>query len=209
MRINIVNGKRIFDFCLASLGLVCLGWLIIMSFIFASFDTRQNGFFTQARVGKNGHLFKVIKIRTMRKIVGINTTVTTKADPRITHLGAFFRRTKIDELPQLLNVFLGQMSFVGPRPDVPGYYDQLPDEERKILLSVCPGITGPATLKYRMEEEILATVDEPESYNREVIFPDKVRINREYIENYSFMNDLRYIWATVFGIGRSGVRLKE
>jgi lipopolysaccharide/colanic/teichoic acid biosynthesis glycosyltransferase len=200
MRMNIVLWKRCFDFCLASLGLIGLGWLILLAFILASFDTCQNGFFTQERVGKNGHLFKVIKIRTMRKIEGINTTVTTKADPRITHLGSFFRRTKIDELPQLLNVFLGQMSFVGPRPDVPGYYDKLPDEDRKILLSVRPGITGPATLKYRAEEEILATVDEPETYNWEVIFPDKVWINRKYIENYSFVNDLRYIWATVFGI---------
>lgn len=199
---NISTGKRCFDFCLASLGLVCLGWLIILSFILASFDTRQNGFFTQARIGKNGSLFKVIKIRTMRNIEGMNTTVTTKADPRITPLGAFFRSTKIDELPQLVNVFLGQMSFVGPRPDVPGYYDQLPDEDKLILLSVRPGITGPATIKYRAEEEMLATVDEPEVFNREVIFPDKVRINREYVENYRFVNDLRYIWATVFGISR-------
>jgi lipopolysaccharide/colanic/teichoic acid biosynthesis glycosyltransferase len=83
---------------------------------------------------------------------------------------------------------------------VPGYADKLPEEDRRVILSVRPGITGPATLKYRAEEEILATVDDPETYNREVIFPDKVRINREYVENYSFINDLRYIWATIMGI---------
>lgn len=193
-------GKRIFDITCSFLGLVLFGWLILLAFILATIDTGKNGFFTQVRVGRNGKLFKVIKIRTMRDIPGFSTTVTTKSDPRITKLGAFFRRTKIDELPQLINVLFGQMSFVGPRPDVPGYYDQLPEEDKKILLSVRPGITGPATLKYRTEEELLATVDEPETYNREVIFPDKVRINREYIENYSFVNDLRYIWATVFGV---------
>lgn len=192
--------KRAFDLVVSFLGLIILLWLIILAFALASIDTRQNGFFTQTRVGRNGRLFKVIKIRTMCNIAGINTTVTTGNDPRITPLGAFFRRTKIDELPQLINVLLGHMSFVGPRPDIPGYYDMLPENDRKILLSVRPGITGPATLKYRAEEEILATVDEPEKYNREVIFPDKVLINRQYIENYSFVNDLRYIWATVFGI---------
>lgn len=196
--------KRTFDLVISFLGLILLSWLIILAFALASIDTGKNGFFVQTRVGKNGRHFKVIKIRTMKDITGIDTTVTAGNDPRITRLGVFFRRTKIDELPQLINVLLGQMSFVGPRPDVPGYYDQLPDEDKRILLSVRPGITGPATLKYRTEEEILATVDEPETYNREVIFPDKVRINREYVENYSFINDLRYIWATVFGIGRLG-----
>lgn len=196
--------KRTFDLVGSFIGLILLSWLIILAFALASIDTGRNGFFVQTRVGKNGRHFKVIKIRTMKDITGIDTTVTAGNDPRITRLGAFFRRTKIDELPQLINVLLGQMSFVGPRPDVPGYYDQLPDDDKRILLSVRPGITGPATLKYRTEEEILATVDEPETYNRDVIFPDKVRINREYVENYSFINDLRYIWATVFGIGRLG-----
>lgn len=197
--------KRTFDLVVSFLGLIIILWLIILAFALASIDTRQNGFFTQTRVGRNGRLFKVIKIRTMRNIAGINTTVTTGNDPRITPLGAFLRRTKIDELPQLINVLLGHMSFVGPRPDVPGYYDMLPENDREILLSVRPGITGPATLKYRAEEEILATVDDPENYNREVIFPDKILINRHYIENYSFANDLKYIWATVFGVRYRGV----
>jgi lipopolysaccharide/colanic/teichoic acid biosynthesis glycosyltransferase len=192
--------KRTFDISFSFLGLVVLWWLILLASIIATIDTGKSGFFTQTRVGKDGYLFKVIKIRTMRDISGIDSTVTTGKDPRITRWGTFFRKTKIDELPQLINVFLGHMSFVGPRPDVPGYADQLPEEDKKIILSVRPGITGPATIKYRAEEEMLAAVDDPETYNREVIFPDKVRINREYVENYSFINDLRYIWATIFSV---------
>jgi len=125
------------------------------------------------------------------------STITTAQDARITRLGAFFRRTKLDELPQLWNVLKGEMSFVGPRPDVPSYVDYLQGEDRMIL-SVRPGITGPATLKYRNEEELLAQQTDPETYNREVIFPDKVRLNRQYVENYSFWADLAYIWQTIF-----------
>jgi lipopolysaccharide/colanic/teichoic acid biosynthesis glycosyltransferase len=106
------------------------------------------------------------------------------------------RRAKIDELPQLYNVLLGQMSFVGPRPDVPGFADKLAGEDR-VILTMRPGITGPATLKYRNEEEILASVDDPETYNRDVIFPDKVRLNRQYVQNWSFSQDIWFIWRTV------------
>jgi lipopolysaccharide/colanic/teichoic acid biosynthesis glycosyltransferase len=134
----------------------------------------------------------------MRPVQGVETVVTTDQDPRITPLGRFWRKTKIDELPQLINVLKGDMSFVGPRPDVPGFADRLVGEER-LLLSIRPGITGPATLKYRNEEQILMEVDDPEKYNREVIFPDKVRINLEYIREHSFWKDLKYIWMTVFG----------
>ncbi|MCP4298014.1 MAG: sugar transferase, partial [Proteobacteria bacterium] len=148
-------------------------------------------------VGRNGRIFQVVKIRTMRSIEGLDTTVTTVNDPRITPLGRFFRRTNIDELPQLFNVLLGHMSFVGPRPDVPGYADKLEGRDR-IILSVRPGITGPATLQYRDEELLLSEVDDPESYNREVIFPEKVLLNREYVENYSFSSDIGYIMKTVF-----------
>jgi len=189
--------KRLFDVVVSSAGLILLGWLILIAFIASSIDTRQNGFFTQKRVGKNGKLFRVIKIRTMRIMPNINTTVTQENDPRITHLGRFWRKTKIDELPQLINVFMGQMSFVGPRPDVPGFADQLTGPDR-IILSVRPGITGPATLKFRNEEQLLAQQDDPEAYNREVIWPEKVRLNREYVENYSFRQDLKYIWQTIF-----------
>lgn len=188
--------KRSFDFFCSVCGLIVFLWLILLSWLLASWDTRSNGFFIQKRVGRNGKVFKVIKIKTMRPIDSLQTTVTQRGDPRITTLGAFFRRTKIDELPQLFNVLLGQMSFVGPRPDVPGFADKLQGEARA-MLSLRPGITGPATLKYRNEEELLAEQDDPEFYNREVIWPDKVKINLEYIRHWSLQNDLRYILQTV------------
>lgn len=166
--------------------------------LLAWLDTGKNGFFTQKRVGQFGKIFKVIKIRTMKPSADIDTTVTTSNDLRITNFGSFLRRTKLDELPQLINVFLGHMSFVGPRPDVPGFADQLLDDEI-IILSIKPGITGPATLAYRNEEELLSSVDNPEEYNRDVIFPEKVRINIEYIKNYTFMGDIKYIVATILG----------
>jgi lipopolysaccharide/colanic/teichoic acid biosynthesis glycosyltransferase len=189
--------KRLFDFFLALFGLLATWWLIILAWLAASIDTRSNGFFIQARVGKSGKLFKVIKIKTMRPTKQPGTTVTKRGDPRITRLGAFFRRTKIDELPQLWNVLIGQMSFVGPRPDVPGFADKLTGDEREVL-KLRPGITGPATLKYRDEEKLLAAQSDPEKYNREVIFPDKVRINLDYMRNWSLRKDISYIWQTVF-----------
>lgn len=190
--------KRLFDIIVSLIGLVLTGWLILLVFALSSIDTRKNGFFTQQRVGKEGRLFRVIKIRTMRDLPDIDTTVTQDNDPRITRLGRFWRKTKIDELPQLINVLLGQMSFVGPRPDVPGFADRLTGPDR-IILTIRPGITGPATLRFRNEECLLAQQEDPEAYNREVIWPEKVRLNREYIKNYSFRRDLTYIWQTLFG----------
>ena len=191
--------KRLFDITASGFGLLALSWLILLAWVIASVDTRANGFFMQRRVGRHGKLFSVVKIRTMRVDVAHHTHVTQANDPRITRMGAFFRRTKIDELPQLWNVFVGDMSFVGPRPDVPGYADRLPEAERQLLLSVRPGITGPATLAYRNEEQLLAQQADPQSYNDEVIYPDKVRINLDYIRQWRFRDDLRYIWKTVFG----------
>lgn len=188
--------KRLFDIVLSAAGLMLAFWLIGIAYVAASLDTRSSGFFTQKRVGKDGSIFTVVKIKTMRADAGFTTTVTRSGDPRITALGRFFRKTKIDELPQLWNVLLGQMSFVGPRPDVPGYADCLEGDDR-VLLKLRPGITGPATLKYRDEEALLAAVDDPERYNREVIFPDKVRLNRQYILEWSLLGDIRYIWQTI------------
>jgi lipopolysaccharide/colanic/teichoic acid biosynthesis glycosyltransferase len=190
--------KRAFDFFVAFFGLIASGWLILLAFLLASLDTRSNGFFVQERVGQNGRIFRVFKIKTMVAREGVSTTVTKSGDPRITTLGHFFRKTKIDELPQLWNVFVGDMSFVGPRPDVAGFADQLEGAD-KALLSIRPGITGPATLKYRNEEAFLAEVADPETYNFQVLWPDKVRINLEYIHNWSFRSDLGYIWKTVVG----------
>lgn len=189
--------KRFFDLIFSFLGLLLLGWIILIAYILASVDTSTNGFFLQDRVGKGGRLFKVIKIRTMRPNAEISTTVTTATDVRISSLGRIFRKFKIDELPQLINVFLGHMSFVGPRPDVPGFADCLEGEER-LLLSVRPGITGPASLKYRDEELLLATQNDPDRYNKEVIWPDKVRINLDYIRTWSLTKDIKYIWKTIW-----------
>lgn len=188
--------KRTFDLIASFLGLLVSGWLIILAWFIAGFETKSNGFFMQERVGKNGKIFRVIKIKTMHNRSIGGSTVTTATDKRITRSGAFFRKTKIDELPQLINVLLGDMSFVGPRPDVPGFADQLEDGD-KIILSVRPGITGPATLKYHNEELLLATQENPEKYNRDVIFPDKVKLNKKYITSYSFSKDLRYIFLTL------------
>jgi lipopolysaccharide/colanic/teichoic acid biosynthesis glycosyltransferase len=189
--------KRALDLFIAALGLLAAWWLILLAWLAASIDTHSNGFFIQKRVGRNGEIFRVVKIKTMRPVAAFDTTVTRRGDPRITPLGAFFRRTKIDELPQLWNVLLGHMSFVGPRPDVPGFADTLRGEERA-MLSLRPGITGPATLKYRDEEELLAAQGDPEAYNREIIWPDKVRINLEYIREWSLWNDCCYIFRTIF-----------
>lgn len=190
--------KRALDLLVSLCGLLCLWWLILLAWLAASLETGSNGFFIQERVGRKGRIFRVVKIRTMRPAAAFATTVTRSGDPRITRLGALLRRTKIDELPQLWNVLVGQMSLVGPRPDVPGFADALQDEER-LLLSVRPGVTGPATLKYRNEEELLAEQENPEAYNREVIWPDKVRINLEYIRNWSLRRDLECIWRTLRG----------
>ncbi len=189
--------KRTFDLSVSVVGLLLLWWLIFIAWIVASFDTHSNGFFIQKRVGRYGKHFDLIKIRTMRSTKEKGTLITIENDPRITRLGAVFRKTKIDELPQLINVFLGHMSLVGARPDVSGYADKLTGDDR-IVLSIRPGITGPATLKYKNEEKLLSEVDDPKTFNDEVIFPDKVAINRAYIENYSFIRDIRYILQTIF-----------
>jgi len=134
----------------------------------------------------------------MKHVEGVQSTVTTKDDKRITRSGAFFRKTKIDELPQLFNVLFGTMSFVGPRPDVPGFADTLEGEDR-VILTLRPGITGPASLKYKDEEALLAKQKDPESYNREVIWPDKVKINKAYIKDWTFKKDIEYLIKTVLG----------
>lgn len=190
--------KRAFDLVVAACGLVATGWLILLAFLLASLDTRKSGFFVQQRVGRHGKLFPLVKIRTMREMASVTTSVTTAHDPRITPLGRWLRRTKIDELPQLWNVLLGQMSFVGPRPDVEGFADRLEGADR-VVLTLRPGITGPATLAFRREEELLAAQPDPETYNRDVIWPEKVRLNREYVETWSFRRDLGYIWRTLVG----------
>jgi lipopolysaccharide/colanic/teichoic acid biosynthesis glycosyltransferase len=190
--------KRFFDFILSVIGLFMTWWIILLAWIIASIDTKSNGLFMQKRIGKGGNSFFVLKIKTMRSLNGLTSTVTTMNDKRITTSGVFFRRTKIDELPQLINVLFGTMSFVGPRPDVPGFADLLQGKERAIL-KLLPGITGPASLKYKEEETLLAKQKDPENYNQYVIWPDKVKINLEYMQTWSLQKDIIYILKTVIG----------
>ena len=124
-------------------------------------------------------------------------TITRKGDVRITNIGAYLRKYKVDELPELWNVLIGDMSFVGPRPDVPGYADKLTGESRRIL-KLKPGITGPASLKYADEEDLLSKTENSKKFNDEVIFPDKVRINLQYLENHTLCGDIRIIFLTIF-----------
>ncbi|MFB2971785.1 sugar transferase [Aerosakkonema sp. BLCC-F183] len=197
LNLYLLFGKRIFDFTAAFLGLIIFAIPIgIIGIIIWVTDGRPI-LFTQQRVGKAGKLFHIKKFRTMYVRKEEDSTITVAGDQRITPIGRYLRRFKLDELPQLWNVLVGEMSFVGPRPDVPGYADKLQGEERKLLL-LRPGITGPATLAYRNEEEILANVSDPIQYNDEVIYPDKVRKNLEYLEKASFWQDLAYIYQTVF-----------
>lgn len=190
--------KRIFDFCLSIILILLFGWLILLAWILSSRDTKMNGLFLQKRIGRDGKVFSVFKIRTMVLVNGVDTTVTSANDCRITKLGKLFRRSKIDELPQLFNVLIGQMSFVGPRPDVPGYADKLEGDDR-VILTLRPGITGPASLKYKNEEQLLAKQSNSIKFNNEIIWPDKVKLNKRYVHNYSFMKDLYYIFKTIFG----------
>lgn len=190
--------KRVFDLLLSIIGIALTWWIMLLAWIIATIGTRSNGLFVQERVGKKGKLFQVFKIKTMRSIPGIDTTVTRSGDVRITTSGAFFRKTKIDELPQLFNVLFGTMSFVGARPDVPGFADTLEGDDR-VILELAPGITGPSSLKYKDEEELLSKQQDPESYNREVIWPDKVSINKIYIKNWTLKKDIEYIVKTIIG----------
>lgn len=196
MRLRHRIAKRTFDITVSLVGCVALLWLMALAWIVASIDTRQNGLFIQMRVGRDGRLFPLLKIRTMRTVAGWTSTVTTGRDPRITTMGRLLRRTKLDELPQLLNVLMGDMSLVGPRPDVPGFADRLQGADR-VVLTLRPGITGPATLRFRDEEALLAAQPDPERYNQEVIWPEKVRLNRQYVERYTFGGDLALIVRTL------------
>lgn len=190
--------KFIFDRLVALIGLMCL-WpvLIVIGLLIHLKMPGGPVIFTQVRVGRNAKLFKMYKFRSMT-VSHSGSSISVAGEARITPLGAKLRRYKLDELPELWNVLIGDMSFVGPRPDVPGYADKLEGEDR-LILKLRPGITGPASLKYRNEEEILANVENPQLYNDEVIYPDKVKINLKYYHNNSLLGDLKYIFETVLG----------
>ena len=204
--------KWIFDRGLSFVGLLFL-WpiLLIVALLIKVKMPGGPAFFIQKRVGKNGKLFNCHKFRTMT-VKHNGSTVSVAGDSRITPLGATLRHYKLDELPGLWDVLIGKMSFVGPRPDVPGYADKLVGDDRDVL-NLRPGITGPATLKYRLEDEMMAEYvaqkqkegdtrpmqDIAIDYNDNVIYPDKVRINCYYYRNYSFIKDIKMIICTVFG----------
>ena len=190
--------KWLFDRIMSLVGLIILSPVLLVVAILIRVKMPGGPvLFKQKRVGKDGKLFTMVKFRSMSVAHG-GSSVSVAGESRITPLGAKLRKYKLDELPELWNVFIGDMSFVGPRPDVPGYADKLEGEDR-VILKLRPGITGPASLKYRDEETLLATVEDPIRYNDEVIFPDKVRINKEYYYNWSFWQDIRYIVRTVCG----------
>lgn len=190
--------KYLFDRTMAFIGLLIL-WPVLLVVAILIKVKMPGGpvIFKQERVGRNGKLFTMYKFRSMTVGHG-GSSVSVAGESRITPLGAKLRHYKLDELPELWNVLIGDMSFVGPRPDVPGYADQLKGADRDVL-KLRPGITGPASLKYRDEEDLLAGKEDPQKYNDEVIFPDKVRINLYYLHHYSFLKDIEMIFCTVLG----------
>ena len=177
--------KRFFDFIFSLGAIILLSPIFLVCWLLASIDTFSNGLFLQARIGQYGKPFTIYKFRTMHLNKGA-----------ISKVGAFFRKFKLDELPQLLNVLQGSMSIVGPRPDILGYYDKLEGENRKVL-ELKPGLTSEAAIKYANEEAVLSTIENPLQYNDDVIFPDKVRINLDYYYNRSFWGDLKIIFKTI------------
>lgn len=192
--------KRLFDIVSSGIGLLCLAPVFVVMAIWIKLDSRGPVFYRQTRVGRYGRDFRIFKFRSMRvgSDKGRQITVGEK-DPRITRFGYFIRRYKIDELPQLINVFLGDMSVVGPRPEVRKYVDLYSEEQRKVF-QVRPGITDLASIKYRNENELLSQVDDPDTYYIDVIMPDKLAINLEYIRHQSFMGDIKIIFNTLFKI---------
>jgi lipopolysaccharide/colanic/teichoic acid biosynthesis glycosyltransferase len=180
--------KRIFDLILSICGLFVFGALILFCILLASIDTKSIGLFCQNRIGQYGVPFKIFKIKSLND--------TTK---KVSFFGRFLRASKLDEFPQLFNVLIADMSFVGPRPDVAGYYDLLEGENLKIL-ELKPGITSMASLKYADEENILKTKDNPIEYNDTVIFLDKVKMNLDYYYNKSLLIDIKIIYLTVIKV---------
>lgn len=172
-----------FDFILAILLILVLFPLMLFCIIFSLLSSNSLGIFTQKRIGEHGKPFTIYKLQTMQ-------------EGKVTKIGKYLRKYKIDELPQLFNILKGDMSFVGPRPDVPGYYDQLEGEDRKVL-TLKPGLTSLATIKYRHEEQLLAVQSNPLQYNDQYVFPDKVKMNLEYLEKRSLWYDIKIIGLTI------------
>jgi lipopolysaccharide/colanic/teichoic acid biosynthesis glycosyltransferase len=191
--------KRTFDLLCSSIGLLIILLPSMAIAVLVKLSSRGPVFYLQQRVGQRGNLFTVIKFRTMHIGSEYTGTITSAHDERITPIGHFLREYKLDEIPQLWNVFIGKMSFVGPRPDVAGYADRLTGENRKIL-ELRPGITGPASLFFRNEEELLSKTKNPKIFNDATLWPKKVELNLEYYYHWSFWKDIGYIVVTVFPV---------
>ena len=189
--------KEVFDYALASLIIAVLSPFLIGLSLIVGFTMGWPVVYTQVRIGQNGKPFRLHKFRSMKKVKS-ETTVAASEKNRITWFGRFMRKYKLDELPELWNIIRGDMSFVGPRPDVPGYADQLSGEDR-VILQLKPGLTGAASLKYMHEEELLSQQENPQYYNDQVIFPDKVYVNKKYMEKWTLWLDLKIIILTAFG----------
>ena len=185
--------KRFVDIIFSLVGVLIVLIPIVFLILIASISTKSFGVFLQKRVGMHGEHFTMFKIKTMRKISSDEFIVTS--------FGKFLRKTKLDELPQLFNVLIGDMSIVGPRPDIIGYADVLKDGDR-IILSVRSGITGPATLKFSNEETILSLQTNPLEYNDAILWPQKVEINKMYVEEWNLMKDFRYMYLTMLQLFR-------
>ncbi len=188
--------KWCFDRILALIGLALFFLPLLLIAVLIKLDSKGPFFFRQWRIGRNGKPFRICKFRTMYDQAEGNA-LTLAGDPRVTRMGRWLRHSKVDCLTELVNVLIGQMSFVGPRPDIPGYADQLQGDSRR-LLQLRPGITGPASIKYRNEEKLLAQQADPKSFNDTVIWPDKVNINLYYLDNWSFFGDIKLIFKTIF-----------
>ena len=194
--------KRIFDLLLAFLCIIFLMPIFLIICLLVKLDSKGSIFFLQNRVGLDKKIFKIIKFRTMYINQSSISTITLKDDTRITKIGKYLRNYKLDELPELFNVLIGDMSFVGPRPDVAGYADKLVGVNRNIL-KLKPGITSWASLKYVNEELLLTQVKDPISYNNSVIYPDKVKMNLNYYNNHNIWIDIKVIFATICLLLRS------
>ena len=191
--------KYIFDRFFSLIGLIVVSPFLLAIFIVYKIKMPRGRFlYRQVRIGKDGKPFKIFKIRTMIEDSESGGSVTTADDERILPFGRWLRESKVDTFLELINILIGDMSFVGPRPDVPGYADKLEGDDR-IILKMRPGLTGPASIKYRHEDKILAQQDDPKKYNDEVIWPDKVKINKKYYENWSIWLDISILCKTIFG----------
>jgi len=188
--------KPVFDTVVSLIGLLALTPLLLLISVSVYLSSRGGVFYRQIRIGQNGKVFSILKFRTMYEN-SEGSSVSVQGEDRITPLGRLLRKYKLDELPELWNVICGDMSLVGPRPDVPGFADVLTGSDRMIL-KLKPGITGPASLIYINEEEILSFQKDPENYNKEIIYPHKVKINLWYYDNLSFKLDMKIIFFTLF-----------